>query len=106
MTEEFLWKSDQDDNSNYSSSDDDPQPVLKLSFFAKKMPIHSLSENSVITSTINDELSISSAETSSTIPVPSTTVIVYADANNKVSSASTSDDEMLATVTDHPRKRK
>ena len=39
-------------------------------------------------------------------PASSTTVIVYADANNKVSSASTSDDEMLATVTDHPRKKR
>ena len=86
MMEEFLWEPDQDDNSNYSSSDDDPQPVLKLSSLAKKMPIHSFSEIPVITSTINGEPSVSSAETFSTIPAPSTTVIVYADANNKVSS--------------------
>ena len=58
MTEEFLWEPDQDDNSNYSSSDDDPQPVLKLSSFAKKMPIQSLSEILVITSTINGERSV------------------------------------------------
>ena len=106
MMEEFLWEPDQDDNSNYSSSDDDPQPELKLSSFGKKMPIHSLSEILVITSTINGEPSVSSVETSSTISAPSITVIVYADAKNEVSSASTSDDEMLATVTDHPRKRK
>ena len=42
MTEEFLWLPDQDDNSNFSSSDDDPQPVLKLSSFAKKIPMQSL----------------------------------------------------------------
>ena len=58
MTEEFLWEPDQDDNSNYSSTDDDPQPVLKLSSFAKKMPIQSLGEILVIISTINNEPSV------------------------------------------------
>ena len=58
MTEEFLWELDQDDNFNYSSSDDDAQPALKLSSFTKKMPIQRLSEILVITSTINDEPSV------------------------------------------------
>jgi len=106
--EEFLIEPDQDDPSDYSSSDNEPQPLLHLSSFAKKIPVNVCSEALVSkTSTVNSQpSSVSPADSSSAIPVPSTTVIVCADENNVACASSASDDEMLPSVTDNPKKRK